>query len=244
MSNIIDLIADDLTGQYRVALQAIVGLYAEVLNSPDPTIVRERRRFRAGLSSLNADFIERISPMIYTHTAAMRDMAVVELGLPESEEHRFSLDVHLVAGMDSLIDEIKAILLRDSATVERNLAKFAMQVELLAMGRQISRLAILRKEKEGLVGKVAFIQTDRSARRRASEAFFRIIVRQYLLLAFVESKLFMIAKNGRDLARVVFHDGTNGETFSITGTTGGYRSWSEVSVEIFHPNSNATVQAA
>lgn len=238
----LDVAAAAIAGQYRVLLDAVAGQFARVLDSHDPTTPKARSDFRAAISRDMTAFLSGMVLSLDARTNEIKNVAVVASGVSLSVPDQESLSEYVGETLDALHETMQAILARDQVTTDRTLRKVALQVELLQAGTGISKVGALIKVKFGKVRKLAFAQEDRIGRKRASEDFVRVLVRQHLLLTYVESYLFALAKSGKDLARVVYTDERNGLVFSITGTTGGYPSYDDIRESAFHPNSLASVE--
>lgn len=236
-----DDIADLMAGQYRNVLATLSGHFAIVLDQPDPTVFRARHRLRRDMSMASNTFVTGFMTQIKSFTVTIKEGALAEFSHVLSEPDLQLLNQHVEESLDDLWVAMNALMNRDNQTVERELRRFALKVDLLQSATGISRIGALIKTKLGAVDGIRHTQPDRLGRKRASDSYVRAMVRQHMLLTDIETRLFMIAKTGGDLA-VVMRDEVPDEVFSITGNTAGFRTYDELRDEVFHPNSGATVK--
>lgn len=240
---ILDATADGFLNQYRAMLSSIAGEFARILDTPDPTTAKARREFSVIMNRQNMSFLSGFWGQITERAKEVAQTAVTDSGFDLNGKEQFSLNEHLADALIDLCGVIKVSVLRDENVAEKALRRIALQVDLLQSSTGVNKVGALIKVKFGKVRELDFMQIDRTGRRRSSEVYTRLAVRHCLLLIYVESYLIAIAKNGQDLARVVYPDGKLGEVFSITGATPGYRAYDDLKNEVFHPNSTASVSA-
>lgn len=234
-------IADQCAAQYGERLMGIVGSYARILDSGDPTTGKARLDLRRSLDRSNLVFLTGFDVQTVTYAHEVKAATLNAMGVSLSAPDMLALNEHVVDLAASLNETVCICVRRDSLLAERELRKFALSVNLLESSTGISHIGALIKSKYGAIRELPFMQPDRLGRKRTSEAFVRNAVRHEMVGIHVETALFAIAKGGNDLAQVLNQDGSKGEVFSITSLSRNYRSYEDIKGEVFHPNSTATV---
>lgn len=105
---------------------------------------------------------------------------------------------------------------------------------------QGTTLALLRSE---WMSGVNFVRPDRAGRKWNTAQYIRTKYRGILVDAYTESFCYTLISNGIDVAQIQLSDqGT--QRFSISGTTPGIPSLSEISSQLMHPNAIRLVSKA
>lgn len=229
--------------QYLTMLSAIQGVFANALDSHDPTTPKARTELRTELvHCVNAAAIG-IFDSIQRDVLQASDMAIQEIGtrmgVVMSEDGKSSLMDHIGEIADSTCFSVALCAKRDAETASATLRKVSMEVELMRLSGK-SKVGALIQSKFGAVRNLSFFQPDRLGRKSSSADFVARLIQHSVVLAGVESKLFYLSKLGRDLAVTTGSD--KPMVFSITGSTPGYPSYEEIRDSLFHPNSNLSVE--
>lgn len=240
-ASIIDRYAEGDASQYAMLLNSIVGMFSETILFPDPTTQKTHSVFRWRLLNECDSFISHIDELVEAQTGEIEQIALDVQINALSDPDRADLDAYIESSLEDTRESLRNVVYRDEASAERELRRFALNVSLLQSSEGINRAGALIKLRGKLGEGVAFFQHDRIGRNRVSSGFFKAIIRKHLLLTFIETTLFLIAKRGSDLAQVELSDGSLGEIFSITGGTDGCRSYEDIRDRVFHPNSTSSV---
>ena len=227
--------------QHRGFLNSIHGILARALDERDPTTPKVRRDFHKTMERMSRTYLDWFEVQLRVMTNEVKKGAMNDVGTDESNPQLAHLDEYVDETMDDLCDTMRACVSRDDRTAEQELRKIALNVDLLQSSYGMNKVGALIKVKFGRIRNLNFVQLDRLGRKRASDGFVEIMVRKHLLMTDIETRLFVFAKRGNDLAQVVNADGTPGEVFSIMGGVAGYRAYEELKDEVFHPQSTASV---
>lgn len=242
--SIINNTSDEVSALYALFSTTLNGMYVSAVNMVDPTSERARLALRLNANALAVRFRGLIKEKI---DQAMLNVSTLVVSLPysvsEDDQARMSTNLELVS--EDISSLISNSMRRDIDTAIGSLREFALRVDMLQASRNIGRIGAIIHVRFGLNSSVKFTQTDRLGRRYVSEGYIRTAVRGVLVRTVVESHLFVLVKSGYDLAEVVnLGSKDHGLVFSITGTTPGYESYENIVHNVFHPNSNATVEVA
>lgn len=241
----LDAASNLISSNYKLMLDAMSGSFAQVLDSPDPTSQSAKTRLRLALSINLLSFIREAqseSGSLFHFTREFMLDGIADAGGDTGAPVNPSLAQHIADMLESLQGTLQLWASRDSQTVERELRKVALQVDLL-QGSGSSRVGALIKAKFGKVRNLNLVQVDSIGRKRVSSEFVRSLIRWHLVTTYVDSFLFTHVKNGHDLAKVVYKNGSSEEVFSITGETPGYVTYAEIE-RAFHPNTTASLEIA
>lgn len=240
----LDASAALIAGHYQLMLDAMSGHLARALDSSDPTTPQMKTRLHfENMSSINMLTNSTLAAFGILESVT-RDFMMAGVSDAKASLNDSSLQMlteHVGEMLENVRTGMHACALRDAATVEHELRKVALQVELLQTATGINKVGALIKVKFGKLRGLDLVQKDRVGRKRKSADFVRSMVRWHLLSAYVEAFLFGVAKSGEDLVQVVYAGDRRGRVFSITGGTPEYPSYADI-VDEFHPNSTASVE--
>ncbi len=241
----LDAAAELVTSNYQLMLGAMSGSLAQVLDAPDPTSQAAKTRLRLALAMNQLSFVRNaqseFGPLV-SFTEEFMANGVADAKGDISGPLDPSLVQHVSDILESLQGTLQLWASRDSQTVERELRKVALQVDLLRASGS-SYAGALIKAKFGKVRNLNLVQVDSIGRKRVSSEFVRSLVRWHFVTTYADSFLFTHVKNGYDLAKVVYQNGKVEEVFSITGETPGYVTYAEIE-RAFHPNTTASLETA
>lgn len=238
----ISYFAGQFAEQHRGFLSSIQGTLARALDEHDPTTPKVRRDFHATLERMAHVYIEGFALQLRIMTDEVKQGALIAAEADLSEPELAHLNEYVDETVADLCDTMRACVGRDDRAAEQELRKIALNVDLLQSSSGMSKVGALIKAKFGRVRNLAFVQPDRLGRKRASDGFVGVMVRKHLLMTDIETRLFVFAKRGSDLAQIVYADGDKGLVFSITGGTPGYPIYEEIKDSEFHPMSSAFVK--
>lgn len=238
----IDMIAKRVAQQHALFTQGLTGALARALDQRDPTTARARSELGAEVRSMGHSFVERMTREIDIAIDQLRELGTKDAGVALGHSDWESLREHTDAIKDDATSALVLAAERDANVISTTHRRFALMVDLSQSDYRIGRTTAMIRARFGVIRALRFNQPDRLGRRWDSTVYVEVMLRGYLLHAYVESRLFALARNGVDLIRVDYPDHEHhGMTFSITGNAPGVPSYADVRDEVFHPRSNASI---
>lgn len=152
---------------------------------------------------------------------------------------------HLSSFSRYIQDELIAQIHRDVATLRSAIRGAALEVSLSQRARGISGQAALMEYRIGNQSGLKLMFRDRNGRQWTARRFVRTMWRQALLGVYNEIALMTIADHGLDRAVVRHMNGDKAEVDGMIvaiGSNTKYPTYSEIRLEVFHPNSNAVLE--
>ena len=241
MNEIVSNAAVELKDQYKLFLDALTGGFMTALEAIEPATPKARSAFDAATGRAVSQFYANYARMIERLFDQVKKQAIAEV------EAEFAVDRETYRVVqeytellkEELLNEVKLCLQKDRNSVTEGMRKFCLKVML--KNDTVSKMTAIIGERHGAAQALQFRQTDTLGRRYQSQQFVFTLIREKLVDAYIETKVFMLAKSGIDVIEI-----TNGETVtkvSITGHTPGMPNYLDLREAIFHPMSNADVRA-
>lgn len=183
------------------------------------------------------DEYEQLEADMLESASAARIDALSHLGLTSTSSDANTLSDVLTASQQYAKSEIAQQIRRDIEQFLRRHRELRLQVSMAARTTgQPSSMLQLRIASEGVRRKTWF--TDRSGRRWPSQKFIRVVWRQAMLNAYLETYLLTAAERGEREVFVWHPDRTHrhfGERISLDDGSASF----ELKETVFHPNSDA-----
>lgn len=244
----IDFQADQANARYIAFLGTLKTAYSGAINT-DPTSEEVKTQLRRDSLRLAADYRDK---EVEAFTFILEDIAKDALRLLAQEQQLLvgvsELSEVATLYMTKLVDfyesEITSQLHRDIAVNMSNIENIGLEVFHRQQSGEDIRIAIAKTLLDR-VETAPFYFRDRSGRRHPSQRYVRMSFRQTLLYGALQT--YSIEASIRSANYMIVRHPEN--KASVEGTLLGFRRdqnlplISDVKDEIFHPNSNAFVEA-
>lgn len=234
----IDEVVGEIVGGYKVMQSGMLLSLAIHFDQGDRGADRLAEEVRTHRQLLNSTTTPYEGGLLQNAAIEIMDEFVFGLSL-DQDQHKV-IDTAVAQGVDGALAAV-----RDYARWDENLIlKAASQVRLRAsmQGSLLSK-GSMQRAAAGVVTGFQFRRTDRAGRLYMTTTAVARTVRATLVDTYVESALYAMAVQGRDVA-VATHPSGEKSTFSITGYTPDLPTYAELKDKLWHPNSRVTVGSA
>lgn len=223
--------------------QTLTAILARTLDQADPTTAKSRSELMRQVLQAAHEHIEAAMGEVGEGVNALMQMGVSDAGIALVESDREGLGEHIDLIREDAGNALVLCSQRDVQAVAGALRRVALVADITRSAGHVSRTTAIIQSRFGAVRELGFHQSDRLGRKWDSTTYVEVMMRGYLLHAYIESRLFALSRGGADLVTVDYPDHAEHElTFSITGLTPGVPTYADVRDEVFHPRSNASVK--
>jgi hypothetical protein len=244
----VDRLAQATADRYGAHLLALGGLFAKVIDGPNPVSEKARNEFRAEATDLTLRFaldesarVRRASKEVALSAVSDAQAALGSAARALSDEQRMMLLGLVGDAAEDVTARLTAQLRDDVRTTHKRLRNFAIQVDMLRSQRGWSLAASIIGVRERNKGDVRYHFVDRAGKRWQSDRYIRTLVRGAYLTIYNEAFLYLLGVSGKTLARVIGPEagrGNDGVIFAFVndGKNEPLPTYADIKPAVFHPN--------